>query len=354
MGNDRHASHYVFQFGYYALLAAAAAGILFSFSSIFPSIFASVILALLLDPVVSYWETRGAPRVAVILVIYVLIAATLAMLFSFLIPMFIDELKNFAANLPAYESVIHGVILRARKLIVAHVPGLSLPDYYPHIKDAFVVLLQKAMTSAPALATGAVSLVSMALLVPLITFFLLADGHLISKALLVLVPNRHFEMSVLLLQRILDALKDFVRGQLIDSCAITVLTTAGYAAVGLPYFIVVGLVSGLANFIPYFGPIISFCAAFFVLLITPGMFTVWSVVAVAGVFLAIQAIDGTLIYPNVMGKNVNLHPLVVILGIAAGGNLAGVLGMLLAIPLISLCKVTLEVLHAHLKSYSII
>jgi predicted PurR-regulated permease PerM len=128
----------------------------------------------------------------------------------------------------------------------------------------------------------------------------------------------------------------------------------GYAIIGLPYFLVVGLVSGLANFIPYFGPVISFCAAFFVILITPGMLSPWSLISVTVVFLAIQVIDGTLVYPNVVGRTVHLHPLVVILGVAAGGNMGGLVGMLIAVPLIGICKVTIEVMYSYLRSYSIL
>ncbi len=354
MFKSRPASHYLFQYGFYGLVLVFLAGILFSFTFIFVTLFASVLIALLLEPAVNYWETRGIPRVLVILGIYVFIAAVLALLGSFLIPVFMDELKNFAANLPGYGSMIHEAILKMQKVARDKVPWLTMPDYYPYLQARLAAAAQKAMVSVPALATSIVSLVSMALLVPLITFFLLADGHLFSNNILSLVPNRYFEMSVLLFHRVMDALKRYVRGQLIDSCAITILTCVGYAIVGLPYFVVIGLVSGLANFIPYFGPIISFCAAFFVLLITPGLFSVWSVTAVSAVFLAIQAIDGTLIYPNVVGKTVNLHPLVVILGVAAGGNMGGIVGMLLAVPLISICKVTFEVLYSYLKSYSII
>jgi predicted PurR-regulated permease PerM len=117
---------------------------------------------------------------------------------------------------------------------------------------------------------------------------------------------------------------------------------------------VIGIVAGLANFIPYFGSIISVCAALFVLFVTPGAFTIWSLLSVGIVFVCIQIIDGTLVYPNVVGRQVHLHPLVVILGVAAGGSMGGIVGMLLVIPLISICKVTIEVLYTYLKSYSII
>jgi predicted PurR-regulated permease PerM len=348
------ASYYFIQFGFYGFVLLILAGILFSFSFIFITLFASAVFALLLEPVVNYWETRGIHRVLAIFSIYVFIAAGVALLGAFLMPLLMYEVKNFAANLPAYGAMVHDMALHVQQSIKNQFPAFTLPDYYPYLKDRLFASLKTIMASVPALASSAASLASMALLIPFITFFLLADGHLFSKNVLTLVPNRYFEMSVLLLHKAVDALKMYVRGQLIDSCAIMALTTVGYAIVGLPYFLVVGLVSGLANFIPYFGPVISFCAAFFVILITPGMLSLWSLLSVAVVFLAVQVIDGTLIYPNVVGRTVNLHPLVVILGVAAGGNMGGIVGMLIAVPLISVCKVTLEVLYTYLKNYSII
>jgi predicted PurR-regulated permease PerM len=209
------------------------------------------------------------------------------------------------------------------------------------------------MSSVPAVASSIFSILAIVVLVPIITFFLLADGHLISKSILLIVPNRYFEMCVLLIHKIVTAFKLYVRGQLLDSCSIMITTTIGYAIIGLPYFFVIGILSGLANFIPYFGSIISVGAALFVLFVT-GAFTVWSLLSVGIVFICIQLIDGTLVYPNVVGRQVHLHPLVVILGVAAGGSMAGIVGMLVVIPLISICKVTIEVLYTYLKSYSII
>jgi predicted PurR-regulated permease PerM len=348
------ASHYVLQFGFYGLVFLVVAGILFSFTFIFITLFISVVCALLLEPLVNYWETRGIHRVLVILGIYVCIAAGLTLLSIFLLPQFVYEVKHFLANLPAYGASIHGLADKLQATIKAQAPGFSLPDYYPYLRGKLLGSLQTVMASAPALITSAASLMSMALLVPFITFFLLADGHLISKHILSLVPNRYFEMWVLLLHKTVDALKQYIRGQMIDAVAIMILTMAGYAIIGLPYFVVVGLIAGLANVIPYFGPIISFCSAIFVLSMTPGLLTPWSFLAVSVVFVAVQLIDSLLIYPTVVGKTVNLHPLVVILGIAVGGNMGGIIGMLVAVPLISIGKVTIEVLHTYLKSYSII
>jgi predicted PurR-regulated permease PerM len=347
-------SYYFIQFGFYGLVLLVSAGILFSFSFVFPALFASVLLALLLEPLVNYFETRGMNRVLVILGIYVIFAAVIVFLVSFFMPLLVSEVKIFAANVPGYGRQIHAELTSLQAVVKHRFPGVVIPDYYSFITEKLFSYAQVIMGSVPALASSVFSILSMVILVPFITFFLLADGHLITKAILHIVPNRYFEMCVLLIHKAVEALKMFVRGQLLDSCSIMITTTIGYAIIGLPYFVVIGVLSGLANFIPYFGSNISLAAALFVLFVTPGAFTGWSLLSVGIVYLCIQIIDGTLVYPNVVGRQVNLHPLVVILGVAVGGSMGGIVGMLLAIPLISICKVTIEVLFTYLKSYSII
>jgi predicted PurR-regulated permease PerM len=354
MSKPPSASRYFIQFGFYGLVLFVAAVILFSFSFIFAALFASVVLALLLEPVVNYFETRGINRVMVILGIYVVFTGLMVCLVAVLMPLLISEIKIFAANIPEYGGLIHGELNKLQMTVRHRFPGVAIPDYYSFVTEKLFSSAQVIMRSMPAVATSIVSILMMVVLVPFITFFLLADGHLITKSILRLVPNRYFEMCVLLIHKVVNALKLFVRGQLLDSCSIMITTMIGYAIIGLPYFVVIGILSGLANFIPYFGSIISVCLALFVLIVTPGAFTLISLLSVGIVFVCIQIIDGTLVYPNVVGRQVNLHPLVVILGVAAGGSMAGIVGILIAIPLISICKVTIEVLYTYLKSYSII
>jgi len=354
MFKPKPASYYLIQFAFYGLLLAVVAGVLFSFSYVFVAMFASVVLALLLEPLVNYLETRGMNRVAVILGIYVVFAGIVVCLISFLMPLLISEIKIFAASLPGYGRQIHDELIRLQASMKHRFPGLAFPDYYSFITERLLSYVQVVMSSVPAVASSIFSILTIAVLVPIITFFLLADGHLISKSILLIVPNRYFEMCVLLIHRVVTAFKLYVRGQLLDSCSIMVTTTIGYAIIGLPYFFVIGIISGLANFIPYFGSLFSLGAALFVLFVTPGAFTLLSLLGVGIVYVCIQVFDGTLVYPNVVGRQVHLHPLVVILGVTAGGSMGGIFGMLIAIPLISICKVVIEVLFTYLKSYSII
>ena len=124
--------------------------------------------------------------------------------------------------------------------------------------------------------------------------------------------------------------------------------------IGMPYFIVIGLIAGLGNLIPYLGPIIGFMPAFLVLMVSPAGFSTIGLVKIIVVFVMVQFLEGTFVYPIAVGKSVNLHPLMVIIGITIGGMLGGVIGMVIVIPIICVMKVTIEVMYSYLKQYSII
>ncbi len=355
MSTEKHAaSHWVIKFGFYAFLTAVVAGVIYGFSILFVPIVASVLLTFLLQPVVNYFETKGGNRLLVITGIYLAVALTVALLAAVVVPLLIRETQNFSANLPAYRTMMAEQLEKIRLALAARFPNADIPDLYTLVRDKATQYAKIDLSSVLSYASSAVSLLSLAVIVPIITFFLLADGHLVQKGLLRMVPNRYFEMFVLLFHKIVTALQKFIRGQLIDALAVGILTSIGLAIIGLPYFLVIGIIAGVGNLIPYLGPVIGFLPALFVMLVTPGWLTLGNVLLVIGVFAAVQFLEGTFVYPIAVGKSVDLHPLIVIIGITVGGQLGGVLGMLLAIPLISVCKVAIEVLYSNLKSYSII
>jgi predicted PurR-regulated permease PerM len=117
------------------------------------------------------------------------------------------------------------------------------------------------------------------------------------------------------------------------------ITTVACTAIGLPYAWVMGLIAGLTEFIPNVGPIIALVPAVLVALFRGSTFlplgNLWFAVLVVGIYAVIQQIEGNLILPRVLGDSLDLHPLVVIIGIIVGGNVAGVLGMLLAAPILA-------------------
>ncbi len=354
MATEKTVSHRVVKFGYYTFVVIVIVAVLYCFKLLFSALLASVLLTLLLSPLINYLETRGLKRLNVILGVYVVITLTIIGSAVFIIPKLINEAQTFAQDFPQYQEKMEKAIIAFQHTLEKKFPDADIPDLMVFLKTRIAKHQGVNVDAVIAYLSSFFSILSLVVIVPIVTFFLLVDGHLINKALLRMVPNSYFEMTVLLFHKVTSALKLFVRGQLIDAAAVGVLTSIGLAIIGLPYFLVIGIIAGVGNLIPYLGPVIGFIPAIFIALMSPSGFTVWSVISILIVFAIVQFVEGTFVYPIAVGKSVNLHPLIVIIGVTVGGQLGGILGMLVAIPLISIVKVSFEVLYFYLKSYSII
>ena len=356
MATQRGMANHIIRFGFFALVALVFGALLFSFKIMFFPLLAALLLKFLLQPVVNYLETRGMKRLTAIVAVYLVIITLAGAALVLLIPVLIQEAENFTANMPAYEKLLENALVKVRAMILLKFPAAAetIPDLYGLVHIKIEEQSGRIMSSIPRYATSVLSVLSIAALVPVITFFYLADGHLIQKALFKLAPNRYFEMFVLLSDKIMGAVQAFIRGQLIDALAVGILTSVGLAIIGLPFFLVIGIIAGLGNLIPYLGPVIGFLPAFMVLMVSPAGFSTIGLVKIIVVFVMVQFLEGTFVYPIAVGKSVNLHPLVVIIGITIGGMLGGIIGMVIVIPVISVMKVTLEVMYTYLKQYSII
>lgn len=340
--------------GYFLLAAFVAVVVLYFIKILFFPLVIALLLKFLLQPAVNFLETRGMRRLTAMSVLYLGIVVVLGTTLYFLLPLLAKEARVFSGDLPHYERVLESALDKIREFILLKFPGASVPDLYAVVHGYIETKGGQLLSSVPRYLSVAVSALSVAALVPVIAFFYLVDGHLIQKALLQLAPNRYFEMFILLSDKVMGAVQAFIRGQLIDALSVGVMTSIGLASIGLPFFLVIGMIAGMGNLIPYLGPVIGFIPAFIVLLVSPEGFSTIGLIKVLAVFVAVQFIEGTFIYPIAVGKSVNLHPLVVIMGVTAGGILGGVVGMIIVIPVICVIKVTLEVLYYYLRQYSII
>jgi len=196
---------------------------------------------------------------------------------------------------------------------------------------------------------GILSGISYIALVPLISFFFLREGNRIAHAIVELVPNPYFELSLNLLHHINAQIGGYIRGQILATSIVACLAVIGLTMVGLRFPLVVGVVAGLANMIPYLGPLIGLGAALIVSLATSGGWNM--VVQVAIVFLFVQLIDNILVQPTVVAKSVDLHPLVVIIAVMVGSQIWGIIGMLIAVPLTGILKVSCQTVYASLQTY---
>jgi len=176
----------------------------------------------------------------------------------------------------------------------------------------------------------------------ILAFYILKDleyfRELYGKTTKALMKEQKNEKLNNLFEDINSILSHFIRGQLLAALIVGILSSIGLSIIRLDFAILIGMTAGIANIIPYFGPILGSVPAVIVGLLSGN--PIKALLAII-VLVAVQQIDGTLISPRIVGSSVGLHPVFVMLAIIIGGAYLGLLGMLIAVPIAAIIKMFL-------------
>jgi len=170
----------------------------------------------------------------------------------------------------------------------------------------------------------------------IVAFYLLVDLPRLRRGALAMVPPRHRADLEELSGRVGRAVGGFFRGQILVALFVGIASSIALKLVGLPFWLLVGMIAGLFNLVPLIGPWIAGAVAVVIALLNGDLsMAIWAAVALA----LVQQVDNHLISPNVMSRTVQIHPVVVILALLLGATFYGILGMLVAVPLIAAAKI---------------
>ena len=177
-------------------------------------------------------------------------------------------------------------------------------------------------------------------LIPIITFYLLRDWDDIVARIGALIPTRQRSTVNQLAKDTDEVLGAFLRGQLLVMLALSVIYSVGLSLVGLQFAIAIGVVSGLVSFVPYLGFVFGIALAFLTVILEPNSLCLMA--GVVATFSIAQFIEGSFLTPNLVGDRIGLHPVIIIFAIAAGGQLFGFFGILLALPAAAVLSVVVR------------
>ncbi|HZN10267.1 MAG TPA: AI-2E family transporter [Blastocatellia bacterium] len=310
---------------------------------------ASLALAYLLEPAVRWFERRGWSRAAAALLALIGAALALTLALIFVIPgLWAQLLKSYAQaqTLLADRERVEALSLRLREVSPALYEYFRTrllfwvsPSGQEQLWGAGAVWLQSGVFR---LANATAPLLDL-LLIPFFVYYLLSDYRAMRARVELLVPPRHRPVAAELALRINHVLSSYVRNQLLIALVMGLLYALGFAALRVPLALTLGLLSGLLNFIPYLGTLTGLLLSMlFVALDGAGL---WRMLGVLGVFTLVQSIEGYYLTPRLLGSRLNLHPLWVLAGLVVAGHLFGLLGIILAIPVLAAAKVVLEFLE---------
>lgn len=311
------------------------------------------IIAYLLDPVVDRFEVRGIPRAPAIGLILGAFLLVLVLALLFVVPQVVRQLAEVPAKL---QQLIAAAVPWAEKTLGLDVPTdveSILAELQEQIAAVDVRALAAPVGSVFAIAAGgtraALGVLAALVMVPVFAFYLLRDFDEIIARVDELIPAHLRPPVRARFSEIDQAMGSFIRGQLTVASILAVLYSVGLWAVGLPLALVVGVIAGLGNMIPYLGTALGIALATLMVVLDWQGFG--QLALVYGVFLVVQGLEGWVITPRVVGESVGLSPFVVIVAVLAFGELFGFVGVLLAVPLAAILKILLRVaLEAYQRS----
>jgi predicted PurR-regulated permease PerM len=337
-------------------LLLVIAAILF-YKSILNYIFVSFIIAYIIAPLISYVERFHISRTISILAVYVIIGCLLVLIFSAIIPQMIQQYSEFQEVIVNASKEGFSLSSLGLDKIDKYIANLEtkFPDFAlrEQVNSIFSAeKISQALSQVPQFFKGVFNLIAFLIVVPVVSFFLLKDERVFMRVIFSTISNRYFEFAIHLFEKIEESFGKFFRALLLESLLVAMMSVVGLLILGIPYALILGIVVGVANPIKYLGPFIGAIPTVLVILFgpTPEIYLLYIVI----MFFIVQQVDSLILFPWLIGKSMDMHPLLVILTVIAGGYAFGILGMLLAVPVVFLLKTIVEVSQKSLKEFEII
>lgn len=303
-------------------------------------IISSVIFAYLINPIVNVLEKKNISRFWGVLIIYISFIAIISIISFIFVPNIIREFKRLIIDLPEYINNIYDYInifyLKYAKNIDNLPPifqGIkdALIDNIGNIENSIISSIRKITDSMFNIFSKIIAFVT----VPILTFYFLKDKDYFKRKVFLAIPKHYRKDSVKIAKEIDRALSEFIRGRLIVAVFVGVSTTLALLLLRVNFAFLIGMIAGLADIIPYFGPVIGIIPAVFFALLESPIRALWVII----IFTIIQQVENDIITPKIIGESMGLHPVTVILSLIVGGGLFKILGMLLAVPAVAVFKI---------------
>jgi len=336
-------------------LTTLSATVVWFSTSVFLQLFIAFILAYMLNPTISMLEKRGFGRTSSILIVFSSAVVLFTGFTLFLAVSISSELSAMQINLPGYAQHLYEITPSALKSYL----GIETPA---RLSQQLNELLQRLRSMSPAQFKPLLELISQAfsstvgliltflgyLIIPVYLFYLLADLHQLKSFLESFIPERCRCTYIEKLSEVDRILAGFIRGQLFVCAILAVLYSIGLYFIGIDLAIAIGTLAGAAFIIPYVGTIIGIVLSVAMALLK--FQDILHPLLCLGWFGLVQSLEGMVITPRVVGNTVGLHPLVTLVVLLIGGQLFGLMGMLLAVPVSAVLRVFLCSLASYFRN----
>lgn len=303
----------------------------------------ALVLSYLLGPFIHYFERVGLRRVHAILLCFFSLIGGIALLVYLVMPFLAEQSGSLKGDLPRYLDGTNQLLANTEHRL-ENLKGFKVNlNLSSRVEGKIVRATEALFEDLPTLISNYLTVL---LLVPFIGFFILKDGRRVARSLIEIVPNSSYEVSWNLYTQINRQMGQFVRARVFEALIVGLIVWVGLEIIGFPYAGVLAVFAGITNLVPYIGPVVGVIPPVIIALINQvGDVQLFLMVAI---YLSAQLIDAVILIPFVVAKIVDLHPITVIVALLIGAQFLGILGMLLAIPVASVIKLTSVNLYEHL------
>lgn len=296
---------------------------------------AGMVLAYFLDPVADWLERLGLGRVFATALILISSLLGLVVVFILVLPVLANQLMNFAADLPAlFKSMVDSLNAIAPESLKSWLQdaGINVQQALGRLAGTAATWVGSFASSVWSGGIALVNVMSLAVVTPVVAFYLLADWDRMIAKIDTLLPREHAATIRDLASEINTTMSGFVRGQGTVCILLAVFYAVALSLAGLKFGLVIGVVAGALTFIPYVGALLGGIAAIGVALVQfwPD---VTSILIVAGIFFLGQFLEGNFLSPKLVGSSIGLHPVWLMFALFAFGYVFGFVGLVLAVPM---------------------
>ncbi len=325
--------------------------ILYNYGTLVAYLILAMILSYILDPFVNRLQRMGINRTLGITLTLSAVILLLVYISTNVFPLFISEMIELTEDLTVENIENTAAAIEARLTqSYSFIPQGFLENNVTQVAAELFDLgkLSTVLSDAVGLFTNIFSAV---LVVPFAAFFFLKDGSKIRRDVLRLIPNKYFETILTLIDKIEKRLGLYFRSVLAQSFLVALLSWTTLSIAGLENSLSVGISVGVANTIPYFGPIIGYVLSIIISIIETGDFSL-VLVCIVAIFI-VQLADNLILQPFLFSRSADMHPVAILFIILVGAETAGILGMLIAIPIATVIKITINQISWSFNNYQV-
>ncbi|GAA2961600.1 AI-2E family transporter [Lactobacillus kefiranofaciens subsp. kefirgranum] len=323
------------------------------FSAILPPLLLAVIQYYVMNPVVDWCEKKfKIPRVATILVLFLLILVALIWIINILVPIVQNQINALIKNWPHIWNDAVNVTQNALQDPRLHEVKGSLQHMIDNTQKTLFKSGQSTFAATIGNISSAVSVITMIVMTlltaPFILFFMLKDGHQLRPYITKFVPEDWQASFSQLLYDINRALASYIRGQITVAFWVGVMFVIGYTVIGLPYGLALAILAAFMNLIPYFGTPLALIPVLVIAIMT----SVPMLIKVLVVFVIEQGIESRLLSPLVMGNKMEMHPVTTILLLIGASAVWGLWGVIFGIPIYAVLKIIVSRVYNYYRRES--